>query len=239
MKKWVLCASLFVVFACAASIASADDIGIEVVSGADAALVTATSGTVMYSSANFNGWVITVLAGTGYSPSLIPYAIDLTSLVSTCVATGPCSAAPLDVYVSDIGFSGPVGAGNFVTNYTANDTGGAGTSTEAISWADSTNTQFGGAFPMHVGMDHTGTAGPFAGAGDFAGSASGVGPGEVTPFSLTIEEVFDPATSGASTFSVDSSIIATPETSSLALLTFGLLGLALLTLKRRSGEMGG
>jgi hypothetical protein len=220
MKKLFLCALL--VWS-VASVAAADEI--EVISGTSIA-TSSGSGTITYTNGTFNGWVINIAAGLSNSPGLSPFALDLT-VVASC-AGGNCLTAPLDVFFTDTGFTVPVPAGDFQTTYSATDTGAG--ATRAITWADSTDTLFGGGLPTGVGTDHLGTVGPFSGSGG-QGTASG-GPAETGTYSLTIEEIFTAGASGTSTFSADGDITATPEPSSLALLACGLL--VIILMKRRS-----
>jgi hypothetical protein len=221
MKKFFLCALLasFV-----ASVAAADSIEL-VSSGATTTLVAGGTHTTGPNPLNFfNGWEI-MIAGSSSSPGLSPYGLDL-QVLATC-ASGNCLTNPLDVFFSDTGFSPSVPAGGFQTTYSATDTGGG--ATRAITWADSTNTIFGGGFPTPVGTDHLGIVGPFSGSGGF-GTASG-GPAEVSPYSLTIEDIFTAGASGTSSFSTDADVTATPEPSSLLLISSGLIGLGFMKRK--------
>ena len=219
MKKFIVCALLVI---SVSFVAAADEI--EVVSGASTA-TSSGSGTITYTNGAFNGWDINIAAGVSNSPGLSPYGLDLT-VVASC-ASGNCLTAPLDVFLTDTGFTTPVPAGGFQTTYSATDTGGG--STRAVTWADSTNTLFGGGLPTGIGADHLGTVGPFSGSGGF-GTASG-GPAESGTYSLTIEEILTAGASGTSSFSTDGNITATPEPSSLLLLLSGLVGLGFMKRK--------
>jgi hypothetical protein len=207
MKKLVLCALLAV---SVPSIVAADSI--QIVSGGTTITVPGT-GAATYTNANFNGWDITIAAGSSNSPGLSPYGLDLTSIAATCTG-GACSANPLDIFYSDTGFTGSVAAGGFQTTYSATITG-SGTSTE-IAWASSANTLFALGLTNKIGA----TVGPFSASGGFGTSVGG--PGEAGPYSLTLEEIFND-NGGSSSFSADANVIATPEPSSLLLLSSGLL----------------
>jgi hypothetical protein len=218
MKKLFLC-TLLASFV--ASVAAADSI--EIVSSG--ATTITGSGSGITTPVSINGWNITTVAGVNNSPGLSPYGLDLT-VVASC-ASGNCLTTPLDVFFSDTGFTASVPAGDFQTTYSGTLTG-SGT-TRAITWADSTNTLFGGGLPTGIGADHLGTVGPFSAPGGF-GTASG-GPAETGTYSLTIEEIFTAGTSGTSSFSTDANVIATPEPSSLLLLSSGLIGLGFMKRK--------
>src|ERR1700691_5900923 len=180
MRNWLMCALL--AFA-VPSIAAADKI--EFVSGTATAIQTGSGTTTSFSNSNFDGWDILFAFGSNNSPGLTPTGIDL-SVQATCAGgTALCVSNPLDVFYTAQGFNVSVPAGGFQTTYSATDSGG---STRAITWADSTNTLFGGGLPTGIGTDHLGTVGPFTGSGGF-GSVSG-GPAEVSPYSLTIEDIF-------------------------------------------------
>jgi hypothetical protein len=210
-------------FALTVSIAEADEI--QVASPGASSIITLGG---LYTNTNFNGWDITVVAGSNSSPTLSPYGLDL-SVLADCTG-GNCLTDPLDVYYTALNFTATVPALGFQTTYSSTQTG-AGT-TRAITWADSTNGLFGGAIPP-LGADHLGTVGPFSAPGGF-GTASG-GPSEgPSVYSLTIEEVFN-ASSGVSSFSANGDVTAAapvPVPPSLALLASGLL--AAILLKRRS-----
>ncbi len=204
-----------VLAACAASVASADSLEIES-SGATTAVVNGT-GTAMYTNSDFNGWNISITFGSSNSPSLSPYGLDMTALVS---CNGACSN-PLEIFFSDTNFSGPLGAGDLGTSYSATVSGSGGSTTET-AWVDPTNTLFGQTATI-------GSIGPFTGTN--SGTALG-GPSVAGPYSLTIEDIF---TAGANpvSFSTDAAVTATPEPSEALMLGMGLL--SLLGLVRRKG----
>jgi hypothetical protein len=218
MKTWLLCALL----AASVSIAAADEIEIE---STGASSVITIGG--LYTNANYNGWDITVVAGSNFSPSLSPYGLDL-SVLASC-ASGNCLTESLDVFYTAQNFTQAVPTLGFQTTYSSTQTG-AGT-TRAITWADSTNTLFGGGIPA-LGADHLGSVGTFSAPGGF-GTATG-GPSEgPSAYSLTIEEMFNANSSGVASFSVNGNLTAAavPVPPSLALLASGLLAATLL--KRR------
>jgi hypothetical protein len=135
----------------------------------------------------------------------------------------------LDVFYTAQNFTQAVPTLGFQTTYSSTQTG-AGT-TRAITWADSTNTLFGGGIPA-LGADHLGSVGTFSAPGGF-GTATG-GPSEgPSAYSLTIEEMFNANSSGVASFSVNGNLTAAavPVPPSLALLASGLLAATLL--KRR------
>lgn len=218
MKIWLVCSLLAV----SVTAAEADEIEVESVG---ATSVVTVGG--LYTNANYNGWDITVVAGANSSPSLSPYGLDL-SVLANCTS-GNCLTDPLDVFYTAQNFTAAVPALGFQTTYSSTQTG-AGT-TRTITWADSTNTLFGGGIPP-LAADHLGSVGSFSAPGGF-GTVSG-GPTEgPSPYSLTIEEIFS-ASGGVSSFSANGNITAAtvPIPPALALLGSGLL--AAILLKRRS-----
>jgi hypothetical protein len=218
MKTWLFCSLL----AISMSAAQADEIEIQSVG---ATSVITVGG--LYTNADYNGWDITVVAGANSSPSLSPYGLDL-SVLAYCTG-GNCLTDPLDIFYTAQNFTAAVPALGFQTTYSSTQTG-AGT-TRAITWADSTNTLFGGGIPP-VGADHLGSVGSFSASGGF-GTVSG-GPAEgPAPYSLTIEEIFG-ASGGVSSFSANGNITEAPVPvpPALLLLSSGLL--AAILLNRRS-----
>jgi hypothetical protein len=216
MKKLLLAALVAVSMS---SVAAADSI--MVVSGATT-ITIASTGTTLYSNPSFNGWNITIAAGASNSPGLSPFGLDVTSLV-TCSGGATCSTNPLDILYSDTNLNLSVSAGNFQTTYSATIAGN-GTTSE-LAWANASNTLF-----ALGGTNKIGSVGPFSGSGGF-GTAAG-GPAAVSPYSLTIEEIFTAASGNPTAFSADANVTAVPESSSLFFVGAGLLLLPI-ALKRR------
>lgn len=215
---------LWALLAVSVSVANADEIEIQ---SPGATSVITVGG--LYTNADYNGWDITVVAGANSSPSLSPYGLDL-SVLSNCTS-GSCLTDPLEVFYTAQNFTAAVPALGFQTTYSSTQTG-AGT-TRAVTWADSTNTLFGGGIPA-VAADHLGSVGSFTAPGGF-GTATG-GPGEgPSPFSLTIEETFS-ADGGVASYSANGNIAAAPVPvpPSLALLASGFLAVVLLERRVRT-----
>jgi hypothetical protein len=178
------------------------------VSGAaNSGAVLGSGSTVQYSNTNFNGWNVSIVFGTSNSPNLQGvnglFGIDITSLTATCTG-GNCSANPLDIFLSDNGFTQPVGVGGFTTTYSSTQTGG---STTQMAWESATNTFFAQTTAI-------GTVGPFTSSNH--GSATGGGPAGPSPYSLTIEDIFNAGGSPAS-FSTDGNITSVPEPGAVVL----------------------
>jgi hypothetical protein len=181
---------------------------LNLVSGASNTTVVGAGGNVSFTSANFNGWNISVVAGASNSPNLTGvhglFGIDLTSLTATCV-TSQCSSSPLDVFLSDTGFTQAVPLHGFTSTFSTTQSGGSSTQ---FAWDDTTNTIFGQQTAI-------GTVGPFTATNH--GSTSGGGPAGPAAYSLTIEDVFS-AGGAAASFSSDGNITAAPEPVSMILL---------------------
>jgi hypothetical protein len=168
-------------------------------------------------SGSIDGWNIFVTSGTSYSPGDVPFALDIASLTATC-AGGGCSADPLDIKYSDVGFS-PASPG-YQTTYSSTMTGSNASTTESAYYSNS-NTLF-------TESTLIGTVGPFTTSN--AGSASG-GAGSVAPFSLTLDQMFSDVGGGAASFSVDGNLTAVPEPA--AVMLFGtVLALCATRLRR-------
>jgi hypothetical protein len=141
---------------------------------------------------------------------LNPLSIDLGS---TNVSTA--TAGTLTITGSVQNLVSPVGALEFLSQFSGNFTGGVG-SVHLATYLDNTNTLFGtGTLLSTLGS----TASPF--------SLSELRPGtSAAPFALT--EVLTITTTGAAVLSLDGSILTLPEPGSLALFA-GVLGGLVLT----------
>jgi hypothetical protein len=210
LKKWLLGMALAV---CAASVASADSL--ELGSGATNVNVPGSGGTTTYQNSNFDGWNILITFGSSNSPSLNPFGLDLTALVS-CSGGASCTSNPLFIYYSDTGFTTPVAAGNFKDSYSATISGTGSGLTAQYGFASAGN----GLFATDSSI---GAVGPFSTTN---GATITGGPSISGPYSLTLAEEFV-ALSGPVSFSTDASLtgIPTPEPSEAMMLGTGLFGL--------------
>jgi PEP-CTERM motif len=168
--------------------------------------------TLSYSNIDFNGWVVTLTAGSSNAGNTLPFGLDLTSIVLSC-AVSSCESNPLTITFSGSGFT-EVSNGFDATYTVTMATGDA--STTQTAWYDTHNnllnmgTQIGSAL----------TFGPVALAGSKTGSSTGlVGPSD---FSLTIQDVFKANPSGASFISANSNVSAAPEPWTMLLFGSGL-----------------
>jgi len=222
MKRLLIVTALALVTLCG-QFALAEDLKLTT-SGASTVLVVGSGGSVTYSNANFGGWDIKIVFGDSNSPSLYPYGLDLSSVTATCSNT-PCTKNPLDIYLSDTGFTEKTNV--FVNDYSATDTGKG--STTQYAWDDTGNAMFGEGTPI-------GIVGPFNGSGVFSALAKGGGPAGPGAYSLTIEDIFTSPNKLGAGFSSDGDITAvTPEPVSMLLMgTFLSLAGGLLGKKKRA-----
>jgi hypothetical protein len=141
-------------------------------------------------------WTLS-LTPTSNSPTLTPFGLDLT-LTAVCSQGSACGH--LKVVLSDNNFTTPVSA--LTATYGANVVSGSGTTT-GNAYESSTNR-----LEIETSLIPNGPGGPAAGP---------------NPYSLTLDEVFNPTGSGTTSFSAEGQILAAPvaavpEPASIALL---------------------
>jgi hypothetical protein len=158
-------------------------------------------------------FTMTINSGTTTS---IP-SMDLGSLDITSTAAGS-----LVVMFTETGLTKSSPATNWLTQFTGNWVGGAG-SAELQTYMDPSNTPFGQTIPL---ADLIGTNTPFA-------LFSHATAGGVSPFSLT-EVLTISAQAAGETFSLDGSIVDAPEPTSIGIVGAGLAGLGWIRRRRRA-----
>ena len=175
-----------------------------------------------YANSDFNGWNISYFTPVSNSPSTQPFGLDLGGLVAACGNASGCSS--LTVFISDTGFTTPVGMGDFTTGL-ANNQMGLGTGTVMqTAYYDAGNAYMG----------ETGTIGSITLNGFGSQTVSGGGPASGM-YSLTLVDTFSAScnTAGCAAFSIDGNISDVPEPGTLALFGAGLLGCGLFLVRRR------
>lgn len=184
---------------------------LKLVSGTSTLVISGTGSTVTYSNTDFDGWDISIVFGSSNSPNLSgangSFGID--DVVLAACSDGTCSANPLDLFLSDTGFTQDVGAGGFTSVYSTTQVGGT---TSQLAWDSSANTIFGMGTPV-------GTVGPFTGSD--LGSVSGGGSAGPSPYSLTLEDIFSDS-EGPASFSTNGYMARTPEPNPMMLCGIGL-----------------
>jgi hypothetical protein len=180
---------------------------LKLVSGGTMLIVVGADGDVSYKTpklTTFNGWTISMAAGSSYSPSTTPFGLDEYTLT---VKGGGTSE--LDVYLSDTGFNVPVSAGGFMSTFSATTTGNKLALTSQKAWVDPGNAIFGTSAAGFIG-----TVGPFAPTGGKGTVAGGEAGGPL--YSLTLEQIFKTG-GGVVSFSADGNITTVPEPASVVL----------------------
>jgi len=194
---------------------------LQFISGTNTLVVAGIGSTVTYSNTNFDGWDISIVFGASNSPGLSGvngnFGIDASILAACTDQT--CSSNPLDIFLSDTGFTQEVNAGGFSTVFSTTQYGGT---TDQLSWDTTADTIFGKGTLI-------GELGTFTGSG--VGSVSGGGPAGPSPYSLTIETTFN-GSGGSASFSTNGYTTATPEPNPWVLCGIGL-ALCAAALRRR------
>jgi hypothetical protein len=195
---------------------------LKLVSGASTLVIGGVGSTVTYFNTDFNGWNISIVFGSSNSPNLLGasgnFGID-DAVLAACIG-GTCASNPLDILMSDTGFTQGVDAGGFTSIYSPTEVGGT---TTQLAWDSTDNTMFGAGTLI-------GTLGPFTGSGN--GSVSGGGPAGPSAYALTVEDIYD-GSGGSASFSTDGHITGTPEPNAMVLCGIGLAFLAAASLWRK------
>lgn len=197
--------------------------------GATNVTVVGSSNTVTYDNGDFGGWDIDLVFGASNSPSDIPYGIDITSLEAACDRRATC--APLDIWLSDTGFT--TAADAFLNTYSLTSNSGHASTTQ-YAWDDPGDAIFG--TTGSDGADFIGSVGPLKSGGS-GGDITGPGPETGSPaYSLTLEDVFAGCTGTNCVFySTDGSITGLPVPEPGAVVLFGtVLALCASKLRRRA-----
>jgi len=207
------------------------------VTGATNMIVFAPGPVIGFSSASFGGWNITI-SGTSDSPATNnPFGLNL-SVMASC-GGGLCDANPLHVWMSDTGFTDKNTAfdniyGGTATGVTSQTAWvGPGNILFQSNGADGPPTVVGG--PLISLVNNLVVVGPgVTNQSPFARSLIGGPAAGPSPYSLTIEDIFNPTT-GLDTFNTVGEVTAAavPEPASVVLLGGGVLLFCASRLRRR------
>jgi len=208
MQKLFIGTVVLLAMAFGASTAKASSTEITLSSGSGPTTYTATgSGTLSYINLNFNNWIVVLEQGLTSSPSSIPQGIELISQIA-CQLVGGCD--PLTVDFSGTGFT--TAAPSFFTTYNMTAESGSTSSTTQTAWYGTSLLDHSGGLIGSVGFS----------GGVGSGSKTAVGGGPASSYSLTVQDLFN-SPSGGATFSANGEVGVTPEPSTMLLFGSGLL----------------
>jgi hypothetical protein len=201
--------------------------------GQTTSVMIGSAGTPSSSSftATLNGWTISGMTGTSYSPTVNSFVgLDLGGYTATCVGVGGCSSDPLTIAISATGFTTPISLNDFLLEFSGNVHGGSVTTS---AYWDTANTYFcNGADTASNDCGSSNLIGSLT-LNDGSKSLSAVGgPDTIRSYSVTIVDTFSAGLGADPSYSVDTTL-TTPEPGTLALFGAGLLGCALIISRRR------
>jgi hypothetical protein len=201
--------------------------------GQTTSVMIGSGGTPSSSSftATLNGWTISGMTGTSYSPGLNSFVgLDLGGYTATCVGVGGCSSDPLTVAISATGFTTPISTNGFLLEFSGNVHGG--TATTSAYW-DTANTYFcNSADTAAIDCGSSNLIGSLTLNSASKGLSIAGGPDTIRSYSVTIIDTFAAGLGRDPSYSVDTTVTA-PEPGVLALFGAGLLGVALVIGRRR------
>lgn len=171
---------------------------------------------------DFDGWDVTLVAGSSNSPSTTPYGLSLISVSASC-AVSSCESNPLTIEFSGSGFTETTPTPpDFNVSYTVSGES-AGSSTTLTGYYGhgllDTAHQIGSPLTLTgpVTIDTIATTGGHA---------------PNTPYSLTLTDTFTAGSDGATFFESTGLLAAAPEPATMLLFGTGLLLFGLVLRKR-------